>query len=215
MGTDRPAGLLSGGPRSAARATGCLLLLLATTLFACVTPHVKVKETMIPLPVDQDAVVSASDLASLVSPKRAVGLQGFTDKRLFQNGSYELIGTVRRAQGGLVAYSRAVVAKSDNASNSYFLGYIIGSEIRFWIDKENAQGYTVRKLRRSTDGTHFSLLEEVDCKGQSTGYLFFGKEGNRILVIVLGGVSQVSPAAFEEFSHRKMEQLERYQPRPS
>lgn len=181
----------------------------------CVTPHVKVKETMIPLLVDQAAVVSASDLAILVSPKRAAALQGFCSKRLYDNGSYELKSTVRDAQGGLVAYSRVVVAKSGSASDGYFLGFILGSEVRFWIDKESAQGDTVRKLSRSIDRAHFSLLEEVDRGSHSMGFLFFGQEGNRVLVIVVGGIPQVSPEAFEEFSHRKMEQLQWYQPRPS
>jgi hypothetical protein len=186
----------------------CAAVLLAIPL-ACATRRVEM--SLAPLPADQKVVLSPADLGALVPPARKATLREAVVKRLYHDGSYELIGMFRSDVDDLIGYSKVMVSQT----GSFAAGYYLGEGTHFRNDTERATGASLVDLDRHVDWADDAAFEELDRDGHPWGFLFFGRKAEKILVLLVGGLPDLSPDDFEAISHRKMEELEQYDPRPS
>jgi hypothetical protein len=182
---------------------------LLASAWGCAARRIEVG--LAPLPADRAVLVSAKDLSGFVAPERTLALHPVVVKRLYRDGSYELIGLLRSNRDDLFEYSTVKVEKSAHLA----AGDYLGERKRFRADAERATGASPIDLDRHVDWADDAAFEELDRDGRQWGLLFFGRKSAKLLIIMLGGVPELGHAAFERIVHKKMLQLEQYEPRAS
>lgn len=195
----------SCGRRAAGLKVLALLVLLAP-ISACASHRVEM--SLAPLPADRQVVLSPEDLGALVPPHREAMLRDAVVKRLYHDGSYEVIGMFHSDVDDLIGYTKVLVSRS----TSFARGFYLGEETHFRSDTERATGTSLIDLDRRVDWADDAAFAELDRDGRPWGLLFFGRSGGRILILLVGGVPGMSPAEFEALSRRKMKELEAYAP---